>query len=97
VSVTLSVRRLPRGGKLLRVRVRTALTRFEVASAVIHARKQDEEGYTRRDIIRYMKRMMEENGTNGFLNVYNDATEDERIDANLEVARLFPELNRERN
>lgn len=90
--VTLKLRRLPRGGRLLRVRVQTAMTRFEVASAIIHARKQGEEGYTRGDIIRYMKRMMEENGTNGFLNVYNDATEIERISANVEVTRMFPEM-----
>jgi HEAT repeat protein len=93
MSATAHLVRLRRGGRAIRVRVTSLLTRYDLVATAIYARSIGEPEVTRRSCIRYLKRILEEHGVEGFIRIFNNAMPHERKTSDEIIANLFPELN----
>ncbi len=92
MSVKARFVRLPKGGRAIRAKVTVLLTRYDLVSTAIYAKKQGETEVTRSSCCRYLRRILEEHGVEGFISIYNRATAHERSVGENVIGNLFPEL-----
>lgn len=90
--VTTRLVRLPKGGRAIKVRVRALLTRYDLVASAIRARREDEPELTKGVIRRYLCTIMVENGVEGFISIYNNATKRQVDEADQLIFQLFPRL-----
>lgn len=82
---------LPEGGRLIRCKVEVRLTRFDLISAALYTSSEGIAA-SRPSIMRHMKRILEDYGINGFLDIYNKASATQLDLAETACRQFFPEV-----